>query len=98
MVFRDEEELPISSDLTGSICTALDASKYLIVICSPEASQSPWVAREINYFLRNHDARNIFVILAGGEPQDVFPREVTHILNPATGEYEEVEPLAGLRM
>ncbi|MBE5766857.1 MAG: TIR domain-containing protein [Clostridiales bacterium] len=94
VVFRDEEELPISSDLTGSICTALDASKYLIVICSPEASQSPWVAREINYFLRNHDARNIFVILAGGEPQDVFPREVTHILNPATGEYEEVEPLA----
>lgn len=94
VVFRDEEELPISSDLTESICTALDASRYLIVICSPEAKESPWVAREVSYFLKNHDASNAFVVLAKGEPNDVFPYELTHILNEENGEYQEVEPLA----
>ena len=94
VVFRDEEELPIASDLTASICTALDASRYLIVVCSPEARQSPWVAREVEYFLKNHDARDAFVILADGEPNDVFPRGLTHVLDPNTGEYQEIEPLA----
>lgn len=94
IVFRDEEELPISSDLTESICTALDASRYLIVICSPEAKKSPWVAREVQYFLQHHDPGNAFVVLADGEPRDVFPRALTHILNKETGEYQDVEPLA----
>lgn len=94
VVFRDEEELPISSDLTDSICRALDASRYLIVICSKEAAQSPWVQREVDYFLQHHDARDAFVVLAGGEPKDVFPRALTHVQNPHTLEYQEVEPLA----
>ena len=94
VVFRDEEELPISSDLTESICAALDVSRYLIVICSPEAKESPWVAREINYFLRNHDVRDVFVVLADGEPRDVFPFELTHVPDKSTGKYVEIEPLA----
>lgn len=94
IVFRDEEELPISSDLTDSICTALDATQYLIVICSRAAKESPWVAREVQYFLKNHDARNAFVVLADGEPNEVFPYELTHVLNKETGECQEVEPLA----
>lgn len=94
IVFRDEEELPVSSNLTESICTALDASQYLIVICSPESKESPWVAREVNYFLQHHDAGAAFVVLVKGEPQDVFPYELTHVINKETGECEEVEPLA----
>lgn len=94
IVFRDEEELPISSDLTESICEALDASRYLIVVCSPEAKQSPWVAREINYFLAHHRPEDAFVVLVGGEPGDVFPPQLTHILDPETGAYQDVEPLA----
>lgn len=94
VVFRDEEELPISSDLTDSIQTALRASQYLILICSPEASQSPWVSREVDYFLQTHDASRVFVVLAAGEPGDVFPSSVTRVLNPQTGEYQDVEPLA----
>lgn len=94
VVFRDEEELPIASDLSESIRMALDASRYLIVICSPEANESPWVKREVNYFLKNHDAQDAFVVLADGEPKDVFPRELTYVLNKRTGEFQEVEPLA----
>lgn len=94
IVFRDEEELPISSDLSESIQTALRATQYLILICSPEASASPWVAREVDYFLQHHDASRIFVVLAAGEPGEVFPAAITRVLNPATGEYQDVEPLA----
>lgn len=94
IVFRDEEELPISSSLTDSISTALDASRYLIVICSPEARKSIWVSREINYFLKSHDIHHIFVVLVDGEPNDVFPYEITHVLNEETGEWQDVEPLA----
>ena len=34
-VFRDQEELPIGSDLDDNISTALASSDYLLVICSP---------------------------------------------------------------
>ena len=35
LVFRDQEELPLSSNLSGSIETALDNAEFLIVICTP---------------------------------------------------------------
>ena len=94
LVFRDEEELPVSSDLTDSICQALDRSRYLVVVCSEAARESQWVAREVQYFLQHHDRENVFVVLVQGEPQNVFPPEVTHIVNPETGEVADVEPLA----
>lgn len=55
IVFRDQEELNASSNLTEEIQHALDNTEYLIVICSKSAIQSPWVMREIEYFLRHHD-------------------------------------------
>lgn len=94
VVFRDEEELPISSDLSESIRSALDASRYLVVVCSPEAKASPWVSREIDYFLEKHDVKDVFVILANGEPADVFPYAITHVIDTDTSECVEIEPLA----
>src|SRR5206468_7766740 len=41
-VFRDEEELSASSDLSRSIEAALLQSRYLIVVCSPRTPQSEW--------------------------------------------------------
>ena len=35
-VFRDQDELPIGSDLNENIAGALRESEYLVVICSPE--------------------------------------------------------------
>ncbi len=92
LVFRDQEELPISSDLSEDICRALDNSEYLIVICSPDTAQSPWVSREIEYFLAHHPRQKVFAVLAAGEPGDVFPHVLTHV-ETADG-VEEVEPLA----
>ena len=34
IVFRDQDELPLSSDLSGSIQTALDHSQFLILIAT----------------------------------------------------------------
>lgn len=93
LVFRDQEELPISSDLSEDICRALDHSEHLIVICSPDTKQSPWVAREIAHFLRNHDRSKVFTVLAAGEPADVFPESLTRIVH-ADGTVSLTEPLA----
>src|SRR5688572_22011481 len=43
-IFRDREELPAADDLTTEVRAALAASGALIVVCSPAAAASPWVA------------------------------------------------------
>ena len=92
-VFRDQEELPVSSDLSEDIRRGLDHAEYLIVVCSPDTAQSPWVSREIEYFLTNHDREKVFVVLAAGEPAEVFPDALTHVVHE-DGTVEAVEPLA----
>lgn len=92
LVFRDQEELPVSSDLSEDICRALDNSEYLIVVCSPDTAKSPWVSREIAYFLNRHPREKVFTVLAAGEPGNVFPYVLTHAENG--DRVEEVEPLA----
>ncbi len=92
LVFRDEEELPASSDLSSDISAALDHSRYLIVVCTPDTPSSVWVRREIAYFLQHHDRDRVLAVLAAGEPAESFPPELT-----SAGEGEdarEVEPLA----
>ena len=65
-IFRDKDELPITSDLSDSIADALSEADYLIVICSTNTKESTWVPREIDYFLKNHSKRQIFTVLAEG--------------------------------
>lgn len=89
IVFRDQEELPASSDLSRDICSALDNSEFLIVICTPDTPQSIWVEREIRYFLQNHDRNHILTVLAEGEPSEAFPKILTQTYNG-----QEIEPLA----
>ena len=73
-IFRDKDELPITSDLTETISNALENSDYLIVICSENTKESFWVTREIDYFLKTHTKDQVLTVLAGGEPQDVIPK------------------------
>ena len=46
-VFRDEEELAANASLSSAITRALDNSDHLVVICSPRAVESSYVADEI---------------------------------------------------
>lgn len=88
-VFRDQEELPIGSDLGDNITTALAESEYLIVICSPRTPQSAWVMKEIDTFIGFHGRERILAVLVEGEPQDAFPKQLQ---TDADG--NPVEPLA----
>src|SRR4051794_21123441 len=45
--FRDEEELPVSANLSAEIDKALVSSRFLIVVCSPRTPGSEWVNREV---------------------------------------------------
>ena len=75
-LFRDQEELPLSSNLEDPILEALNSSKYLIVICSPRLKDSLWCRKEIETFKKIRGRENIFCVLIEGEPADSFPEEV----------------------
>lgn len=72
-IFRDREELPAAHDLTVEVRAALAASNALIVVCTPNAAASPWVAREIELFRDLHADRPILAALVDGEPAEAFP-------------------------
>ena len=88
-VFRDQEELPIGSDLNDNISAAIKESEYLIVICSPETPGSYWVNKEIETFIGLHDRHHVLAVLTDGEPEESFPKL---LLNDENG--NPVEPLA----
>jgi len=88
-VFRDQEELPIGSDLGENIEAALKEAGFLVVICSPETKDSYWVMKEIDTFISMHGRENILAVLVDGEPGDSFPEQ---ILSDENG--NPVEPLA----
>ena len=88
-VFRDQEELPLTSNLEDPIVEALKNSKYLIVICSPRLKESLWCKKEIEIFKSLRGRKNIFCVLVEAEPKDSFPEEV---LSDEEGNL--VEPLA----
>ena len=92
-VFRDQEELPLSTDLGGDIKAALENSEWLIVLCSPEYLKSRWCMTEIDYFISLGKRDHILAILVDGEPDEAFPYQLRFV--EADGKTEEVEPLAG---
>lgn len=72
-IFRDREELPAAGDLSDKVRAALALSETLIVICSPHAAASPWVAREISLFRELHPDRPILAAIVEGDPALSFP-------------------------
>ena len=95
--FRDEDELAASHSLPDSIREALAASRTLIVICSPETQESPWVRREIEMFEQLHGRERIICVLAAGSPEESIPPiPKTRMTPDANGILREMpaEPLA----
>lgn len=75
-VFRDQEELPIGSNLGDNIESALAASEFLIVICSPRTPESYWVQKEISTFIGLHGRERVLAVLIEGEPDQSFPKQL----------------------
>jgi WD40 repeat protein len=100
-IFRDEEELAASSDLSAGIRQALDASNYLIVVCSPRTPASRWVDAEVDHFKKLGRGDHVLALLIEGEPAEAFPRSLRTIRpaaiapDPALSEsIAALEPLA----
>lgn len=55
----------LSEELKGR----LNASKYLIVICSPNSAKSEWVGKEIEYFCSVNQKDNVYFFIIDGEPK-----------------------------
>lgn len=72
-VFRDEEELAASPNLSEVIRAALDRSEWLIVVCSSATPASRWVGAEIEHFLASGRVNRILPLLIDGEPAQSFP-------------------------
>ena len=69
-IFLYEAELPASPDLPAAIERALAASRWLVLIASPAAAVSPWVNREVGWWL--DDGRWDRLIVAATTPDTAW--------------------------
>jgi MTH538 TIR-like domain (DUF1863) len=72
-IFRDLDDLPAADSLSAAVQAALAQSETLVVLCSPAAAASPWVAREIELFRALHPDRPVLAALLSGLPEAAFP-------------------------
>lgn len=78
-VFRDRDNLT-SGILNEKLRINLEASKYLVVICSPNSAQSEWVNDEVKAFIEMGRLKQIIPFIVKGEPDECLPlalRELT---------------------
>lgn len=66
-LFRDDTSLSASPDLWSSIEYALQRSRFLILMASPEAAASPWVDREVAWWLDHRSPDTLLIALCDGE-------------------------------
>ncbi|MGJ8645092.1 MAG: TIR domain-containing protein [Luteolibacter sp.] len=94
-VFRDEEEFSAEASLAPAIRSALERSKTLIVLSSPRAVESPYVAEEIRHFKSLGRSDRIVPALLDGEPNEAFPEPLLiQTADDGTVQSDDVEPLA----
>jgi len=66
-VFRDETGLAANPDLWNGIVDHLTGTKWLILLACPEWANSYWCRREATWWLDNHSADRMLIVLVGGE-------------------------------
>lgn len=94
IVFRDDDELPASSNLSQSVYYALDRSDYLIMICTPDLPASKWCEQELKYFLEHHDRDHVIAVLVDGTSEESFPPLLLHTYDEQGNVTGDIEPLA----
>lgn len=84
-IFRDRDELASAPELGSVIEDALDRSRNLIVICSPQSAKSQWVNKEVLYFKQLGRADRIFCLIVDGDPEggdkDCFPEALRQVVS-----------------
>ena len=72
------------NELSDELKARLEASRHLIVICSPHSAQSDWVGLEIAYFHSLGREKNIHFFIIDGVPNSENPE--TECFNPVIKE------------
>lgn len=72
-VFRDEQNLAADPDLWGSIEQALMESEWFVLLASPAAARSPWVDKEVAWWLEHRSADRLVVALTQPGPDAQLP-------------------------
>ena len=66
-VFRDQTNLSVNPHLWGSIEEALSKSHFFLLLASPDAANSKWVTREVEYWLRERSTDTLLIVLTDGD-------------------------------
>lgn len=91
-VFRDEQDM-VGSDYYESISEFLNASKKLIVICSPRAAASKFVDMEVEHFIEHRGFEHVVPVLIDGKPDNEATANEERAFPPALTDAREM-PLA----
>jgi TIR domain len=65
-VFLDEANLSADPSLWRSVAAALAQSEFFVLLASPKAARSSWVAKELEYWLQHRHPETILIIRTGG--------------------------------
>ncbi len=65
-VFRDDTSLSATPSRWPTIEQALGQSRFLILLASPEAAASPWVNKEVAYWLEHKSADTLLIAVTEG--------------------------------
>lgn len=98
-VFLDKTRLPAGAALWSSIEDAMSRSGWFVLIASPEAARSRWVARELEWWLEHGPREHLIIVQAHGtlswdERMGDFARNGEHTALPEVlrGRFDE-QPL-----
>src|SRR5829696_7997268 len=61
-VFRDQTNLATSPGLWTSIESALKDAEFFVYLASPTAAQSPWVQKQVAWWLKNRSYQSFLII------------------------------------
>lgn len=78
-VFRDRDTLT-SGILNEELRSHLEASKYLVVLCSPNSAQSEWVSNEVKAFIEMGRLNKIVPFIIDGNPQNYSHTDIKQSL------------------
>jgi hypothetical protein len=97
-IFRDRANLAATPNLWGAISDAVDRSKYMIYLASPESAASVWVNRELQYWLTRRSPNELLIVHTGGSlvwnnAEGDFDWELTTALPPILKGQFASEPL-----
>lgn len=98
-IFRDRDDFSAGPSLSRQTSAALEASQFLVVICSPNAAKSRYVNEEIHCFRTMGRAERVIPIIVDGEPdnseQGCFPPALRiHLDARDVSPHQRAEPIA----